>query len=106
MKSFRYLSALFVLIPTLSFATPLTYKQLQQRLQSYAFMESLEHSTNTGLQAALDIDDAKIKSLQMQLATDEAVLAQEKDGIACATFVNQIIQYQHNNYVCYKKVEK
>ena len=94
---------LILFIPSLCFANPLTYQQLENKLKGYAFMESLEHTTNLGLQSALAIDDAQISQLKMQLATDEMLLANYKNGLACSHYINDLIQYEHDNYVCYKK---
>ncbi len=95
---------LILFIPSLCFANPLTYQQLENKLKGYAFMESLEHTTNLGLQSALAIDDAQISQLKMQLATDEMLLANYKNGMSCAYSINGFVTYIHNNYVCYKKV--
>ncbi len=94
---------LILFIPSLCFANPLTYQQLENKLKGYAFMESLEHDVNLTLLHELSSNDKEIHYLKMQLATDEMILANHNNGLACSHYINDLIQYEHDNYVCYKK---
>jgi hypothetical protein len=106
MKSFRYLSALFVLIPAVSFATPLTYQQLQNQLSA------AQYSAKVAWQLALlnnresQYKDSQIKDLRDQIKTDEMLLEDSKNGITCKARINTFLNYLQDNYVWYKKVTK